>query len=60
MDMLVPLLLNTMILRAGDIEHSSIGTANISAAAIERFKEAGWEHFDKYIRSQPIKHATCV
>ena len=60
MDMLVPLLLNTMILRAGDIEHTSTHSANISAAAAERFKKAGWEHFDKYIRSQPIKQILCT
>ena len=48
MDVVVPLLLKTMILREGDIEHDTAAhTAKISAAAADKFKRAGWEHFDK-------------
>jgi hypothetical protein len=48
MDTLVPLLLKTMIMREGDIEHNAAcRTAKISAVAADRFRNAGWEHFDK-------------
>ena len=48
MDTLVPLLLKTMIMREGDIEHNAAcRTAKISAVAADRFRKAGWEHFDK-------------
>lgn len=53
MEMLVPLLLRTMILRNGDVEHSPDFTAKISDAAAERFKKAGWVNFDKYGRLCP-------
>ena len=48
MDDLVPLLLNTMVLRDDDIEHVTPHTAKITAAAAERFRRAGWENFDKF------------
>jgi hypothetical protein len=47
MEMLVPLLLKTMIMSDGDIEHTSAHTAKMSAAALERFKNAGWKNLDK-------------
>ena len=49
MDVLVPLILKTMVMRDGDIEHVAPHTAKMSAAAAERFRKAGWENFDKCV-----------
>ena len=60
MDMLMPLLLKTMIMRDGDIEHTSGHTAKITAAAVDRFKKAGWENFDKFVCLFPLPSALCA
>ena len=62
MDAVVSLLLKTMIMREGDIEHDSTAhTAKISAAASERFKNAGWENFDKYnFSNAPLRCCVCI